>query len=94
MGGNVVFEARGIVTRGASCGVARRLARDVGRHVLIGANPPGGRYDACMLTTRICFADGFACRGHSATRPPYALTERCVRGAGTVRWREFDFDYA
>jgi hypothetical protein len=93
-GGTAVFEARSITARGASCRAARKLAHDVGRHVLKAVNPPGGKYDACMLTTRRCSADGFACRGHTARRPPYALTEACTRASATVRWREFDSDYA
>jgi hypothetical protein len=94
-GGKAVFEATGITARGVSCGTARDLAGKVGRHVLLAANPPGGKYDACMLTTRICSAMGFMCRGHSMTRRPYALTERCTRGGALVlvRWRELDFDY-
>jgi hypothetical protein len=92
-GGKVVFEATGVTARGVSCRTARELASKVGRHVLLAANPPGGRYDACMLTSRICSAMDFMCRGHSMTRRPFALTERCTRGEALVRWRELDFDY-
>ncbi len=94
LGGTAVFEARSITARGASCRAARRLAGDVGRHVLKAANPPNNTYDACMLTTRICPTDGFNCRGHTARRPPYALTETCTDASATVRWREVDLDYA
>lgn len=87
--GTNIFEARGITAQRASCRVARKLAHDVGEHVLIAVNPPGGRYDACMLTSRVCVADGFACRGHFVNR---SLTERCVRGRAVVRWSEFDED--
>lgn len=92
-GGKVVFEATAVTARGVSCGAARELAGKVGRHILLAANPPGGKYDACMLTSRICSAMGFMCRGRSMTRPPNALTERCTRGRALVRWRELDFDH-
>ncbi|MGO9972975.1 MAG: hypothetical protein ACLP01_09240 [Solirubrobacteraceae bacterium] len=92
-GGKAVFEATSITARGVPCGTARELAGKVGHHVLLAANPPGGKYDACMLTTRMCSAMGFMCRGRSMTRRPYALTERCTHGGALVRWRELDFDY-
>ena len=92
-GGKAAFEATDLTTLGVSCRAARELADAVGRHVLLAADPPGGKYDACMLTSRICSAIGFSCHGQLKTRRPYALTERCTRGRAIVRWRELDFDY-
>ena len=92
--GTAVFEATAIAARGVSCSTARELAGTVGRHVLLAADPPGGKYDACTPASPHLHRDGFPRRGYSTTRRPYSLTERrtCV-GKHLVRWRELDFDY-